>query len=224
MRRSVDKLGVSLEPATQDLEVEVVDNEESLAVWFLLNAYRLKQVYKSHFKHQQAMPMGYDLDDLIQETYLRCRGSIKKRDKNKKLFTWVTTIFFNVAREQYRKSRTEKRNEGNVVSLDVPMPDEDVKGNANNAPDPSENVLEALLRQEQSQKLADAIQIIKAKNSKYGCVLECELTRYKDYPKMPQREYLEEVLGGKVNDEPCTLTNYKTLLLRAKDEILKYLH
>jgi RNA polymerase sigma factor (sigma-70 family) len=222
MIQTRDKLGVSLESATQDLEV--VDNPKTLAEWFKENAYRLKQVYKSHFKQKQAMPMGYDLDDLIQETYLRCRESIQNRDKNKKLFTWVATIFLNVAREQYRRSRTKMRNEGNVVSLDVPMPDQDAKSFAHDAPDPSENVLEALLRQEQYQKLAEAIQRIKAKNSKYGCVLECELTRHTNYPEMSQRQYFEEVLGGKVNGKPCPLTNYKILLLRARQKILAYLH
>ncbi|MDD5726604.1 MAG: RNA polymerase sigma factor, partial [Patescibacteria group bacterium] len=103
-------------------------DEESLRV--LYEQY-VPSVYNFIFR---LAPSGFDVEDIVQEAFVKAWLNLKKFDQSKSFKTWIFTIAKNVLFDQIKKkqpiafSQLESDEEGNVPDLDVadsrPLADE----------------------------------------------------------------------------------------------------
>lgn len=79
-------------------------------------------------------PPGFDVEDIVQEAFVKAWINLKKFDQSKSFKTWIFTIAKNVLFDQIKKkqpiafSQLESDEEGNVPELDIvdsrPLADE----------------------------------------------------------------------------------------------------
>lgn len=84
-----------------------------------------KYLYRNYASKIGALVKSYlgsdDIDDVVQEVFLRIYKNVKKFRGESKLSTWIYRIAINVCNNMYRKMKGR----GPVVDLTEPMDDED---------------------------------------------------------------------------------------------------
>lgn len=79
-------------------------------------------------------PPGFDVEDIVQEAFVKAWRNLKKFDQSKSFKTWIFTIAKNILFDQMKKkqpmafSQLEQDEEGNAPELDIadsrPLADE----------------------------------------------------------------------------------------------------
>ncbi|MHB8831253.1 MAG: RNA polymerase sigma factor [Patescibacteria group bacterium] len=103
-------------------------DEQSLRI---LYEQHVPSVYNFIFR---LAPSGFDVEDIVQEAFVKAWLNLKKFDQSKSFKTWIFTIAKNVLFDQIKKkqpiafSQLDSDEEGNVPELDIvdsrPLADE----------------------------------------------------------------------------------------------------